>query len=137
MASLDADQARRLARSFLTVSESIADYLDEHFDEIKPADRQMMRRLKVRLADQAQQFTSLAIEVTLENLEPTLAHIGEVTQRAKDAVKHLADVRRAINIAAATLSLGTAIITGNTDGIGSAVAELAQVAAPQAGTAGG
>ena len=121
MAELTQEQARTLADGFFEASRSVGDFRLDHFTEIPDAEQVQLRSLQNALVQQSINLTAEAIRITLEDLKPTLARIGEVTKQVKEAVEKLTDVRQVIGIATSFVSLGAAIVTGNPVAIAAAL----------------
>ena len=84
-----------------------------------------MRGLQQALAQKSIDLTADAIRITLDDLKPTLARIGEVTKQVNEAVEKLTDIRQVIGIATSFVSLGAAIVTGNPVAIAAALGNTA------------
>jgi predicted metal-dependent hydrolase len=121
MPELTEDQARALANEFLKASEAISDYRFQSAESLSNDDVLALKSLELKLANQSDDFTAVAIKLTLQDLEQTVAQIVKITAQAREAIATLNDVRRAISIAANLVALGEAIAAGNPAGILAAV----------------
>jgi hypothetical protein len=121
MAELTQEQARTLADGFFAASRSVGDFRLDHFTEIPDAEQVQLRSLQQALVQQSIDLTAAAIRITLDDLKPTLARIGEVTKQVNEAVEKLTEVRQVIGIATSFVSLGAAIVTGNPVAIAAAL----------------
>ena len=121
MAELTQEQARTLADGFFAASKSVGDFRLDHFNEIPDPEQVQLRSLQQALVQQSIDLTAAAIRITLDDLKPTLARIGEVTKQVNEAVEKLTEVRQVIGIATSFVSLGAAIVTGNAVAIAAAL----------------
>jgi len=121
MPELTEDQARALADEFLKASEAVSDYRFQSGESLSNDDVLALKSLQYKLANQSDDFTGVAIKLTLQDLQQTVAQIVKITGQAREAIATLNDVRRAVSIAANLVALGEAIAAGNPAGILAAV----------------
>ena len=76
------------------------------------------------LLDAADKLTAQAIKGTAEQIASSVQGIQDATNNANHALKVLDNIRKGINIAAALVGLGTAILAGNPGGIITAATEV-------------
>lgn len=110
---LTADQARKLARSYFDLAQALGEYRFDQFDALTPTKRKKMEAFERTLLDSSTAFTSLAMSISLADLEPVLTRIDEVTATLKDNINQLQKVDRVLNIAGSAVQLASAILTGN------------------------
>lgn len=125
MPRLSKDEARELAAQFNSLADTLMNYRLDNFGELTSARRAELRQLETRFRDFSNDFTDLAINLTLEDVESDLKAIGEATKKAKGAIKSLQKVRDVVKVATAAFKLGAAVITGNAQAIASAVQGVA------------
>ena len=121
MPGLTQDQAREIAEDFFEIAKAVGDFRFAHFDELAPDQQAALHSLQQQLSNQSNHFTAVAIQLTLDDLQPTLDRIGNVTKDVNNAVKTLTEVRSVINIATSFVSLGAAIASGSPGTIASAL----------------
>src|SRR5678815_5001867 len=126
MSKLTQDQARALAEDFFEISKAVGDYRFAHFDDLTPDQLNALHSLQQQLSNQSNHFTAVAIEITLEDLQPTLDRINQITGQVNNAVTTLNDIRRVITIATSIVSLGAAIASGSPATIASAIQDAVQ-----------
>jgi hypothetical protein len=129
MPRLTKDQARQLARVFNAVAAEITKYRLDHFPELPPTRRSELARLEGRLRETSNDFSDLAINLTLDSVEETLNELCAITGQVATAVEKLENVREVVKIATNTLKLGAAITTGNAGAIVEAANALRATAA--------
>jgi hypothetical protein len=126
MSTLTQAQARSLAEDFFEISKAVGDYRFAHFDDLTPDQLNALHRLQQQLSNQSNHFTAVAIEITLDDLQPTLARINQITGQVTTAVTTLNDIRRVISIATSIVSLGAAIASGSPATIAAAIQDTVQ-----------
>jgi hypothetical protein len=126
MSTLTQAQARSLAEDFFEISKAVGDYRFAHFDDLTPDQLNALHSLQQQLSNQSNHFTAVAIEITLDDLQPTLARINQITGQVTTAVTTLNDIRRVISIATSIVSLGAAIASGSPATIAAAIQDTVQ-----------
>src|SRR5262245_30625447 len=121
MPELTQDQTRQLAEDFFEIAKAVGDFRFDHFDELTVGQQAALSSLQQQLSNQSLHLTALAIQLTLDDLQPTLARIGSVTQDVNRAVTTRNDVRKVINLATSFVSLGAAIASGSPGTIAAAL----------------
>ena len=124
---LTADQARKLARSYFDLAQAMGEYRFDKFDALTPAKRRKMEEFERTLLDSSTAFTSLAMFISLADLEPVLTRIDEVTATLKANINQLQKVDRVLKMAGSAVQLASAILTGNPAAIFKAADEAASI----------
>ena len=121
-----ASETLELARLFHGLSLALDQFLlsDQFPADTPPEQQALLRRQAQDLEDVSHDFTADAIQAILQSIQPDLDKIKDVTKEAKAQLGHLKTVSKVISIAAAGLSVGTAIVGGNPLSIGKAVEEF-------------
>ena len=121
-----ASEALELARLFHGLSLALDQFLlsDQFPADTPPEQQALLRQQAQDLEDVSHDFTADAIKAILQSIQPDLAKIKDVAKEAKAQLGHLKTVSKVISIAAAGLSVGTAIVGGNPLSIGKAVEEF-------------
>src|SRR5260370_38477257 len=89
MSKLAQDQARGLADNFFEISKAVGNYRFAHFDDLTQDQLNALHRLQQQLSYQSNHFTAVAIEITLDDLRPTLNRIAQLTGQVNKAVTTL------------------------------------------------
>jgi hypothetical protein len=92
--------------------------------ETTPEQLEEIRDKAQACEDLAHNFTADSIGATLQSIQPHLNAIKAVTKEAQTQLTHLNDVSKVISIAAAAVSVGTAIAAGNPGAILTAADDL-------------
>jgi len=125
MPNLTQDQARSIADDFFEVAKAVGDFRFSH-DDLTPEQEAALRSLQQQLSNQSNHFTAIAIQLTIDDLQPTLDRINAVTQQVNNAVTTLNNVRSVITIATSFVALGAAIASGSPGSIASAAQDTVQ-----------
>jgi hypothetical protein len=117
MPDLSEEQARALADEFLAASEAVSDFRFRENANLSTYEVLALKSLEQKLSNQSDDLTAMAIRLTLDNLNQTIAQIVKTTGDARAAIAKLNDIGKAVSIAANLVALGGAIATGNPEGI--------------------
>jgi hypothetical protein len=122
-----AQLANQLGEFLVDTSEQLGDYLDYTFDN--PDDPKA-----IQLGDQidqlgiyANRLFDLAENIAFAALATDLQGVKDGTTRINEAVKTIANIDKAIAIAAAVIELATAIVTQNGSALGAAVQTIGTI----------
>ena len=121
-----ADQLRQLAELFSKMSETVDGFRTQHFEQSTPEERLRLEQLFQQLCDLHDQFTTLAIDSTLQELESQLADIVSVTSEAQHALQHLNTVAEITGLVSASAQLGADILTADYGAIPRAIKDIVQ-----------
>lgn len=122
---ITAEQARELGDRFLTLATELANYCLES-DNLTDSERAEIHAQTLMLLRHASDLTAIAINTTLEDLENSLAHTAQVTEQMQQAITQLNRPKQAIRIAAAAITLVTAVLTFNPVAIAGAIQSAQQ-----------
>ena len=131
MPELDADDARKLARSFYDLAGKLGKFRFDNWTQLSSAERSELESLEWTLLTQSSDLTTRAILLATDNIQQSLQDISRATKKMTRAVERVADAKRVIRIANKALRLGAAIFTGNAQAITTALS--AAIAASGAG----
>jgi hypothetical protein len=114
-----ANVAAELSDEFLQMSMAI-DQLRATSPNLSDADGQRLGTMARQLDELSDQLNAAAVAQILASIQPQLSSIAQATQAAKDALKKVADIQKAFNIACAGVTLASAVLTGNLSTIAAA-----------------
>jgi len=121
MPQLTSDQAFALAQQFHDLAVAIGNFRFANFDDLSSAQRKRLEDLQFDVLNDSTKFNAISIDLSLNELQSTLADINASTDRMKDAITNLKNIGKVINIATAAVTLGAAIVSMNPGAIASAV----------------
>lgn len=113
MANLTAQQARDLANSFYELSKKLGDYRFGNWDNLTPSQRTKLENIQWTLMNYSSDFTAVAISQTVAELQNTLKNISDATDKMKKAIGNIQSIDKILKVAAAAVTLGASIATGN------------------------
>jgi hypothetical protein len=108
---LTADDAFQLARNFREVAKQVGDTRTGKWDTLTPDQRQTLENDEWDLLASSMSMRTKAVGIVLEEAETSLAKIVRVTDHARKAIKTLENVREAIGITSAVVTLAAAILS--------------------------
>ena len=127
MPRLAAVQARRLAEEFYKLSVKLGSYRFANWDRITVKERRAIESMEWSLLNASSDFTSMAINLALDDVEPILDRIGRVTRKMKNSVKKLERIAKVIGIGEAAVRLSGAIVSGSPSAIVSALDKAVKI----------
>jgi hypothetical protein len=113
MANLTSQQANELANYFLSMAEDVGDYRYKNFDTLSMSQNKEIKDLLEFIRKCADELFTLSAVLVMDDVQTSLSSIGEVTKQMKGTYKTLQDVQKAINVAAAIVTLGKALLSKN------------------------
>ena len=116
------EQARDLGRTFLDIAHELGKYRFENWTALTPVDRRRIEDEEWDLLTTSSSLTTKAVGVALDDLDGDLATIAAGAARAKKVIGTIQDVKVTLKIAAAFVTLGGAIVSGNAVAIATAAA---------------
>jgi len=115
--ALNADDAKELADRFLEAATAIDKYLDDNWTTIDRADYETMSESAKTLLRVCSFMTTVAVGLSIDQMQDDAAQLKQVTAKAKDSLARLQSVRRAMRVAAGMVDLATAIMSKDPGGI--------------------
>lgn len=112
---ITAEDALALAKKFREASTALGDftYRPEVWARLSPPERERLISLELTLLNVSTDLITQAVATILDDAQQSVAELGAVTDKAKDAIKNINNVKQAIDIASALIGLATAISAGN------------------------
>ncbi|WP_432378636.1 hypothetical protein [Duganella sp. P38] len=124
--TLSADDALKLSAQFRGASTALGDYLyaPDNWARIPEPDRATLQSLEVTLLNVASDLVTRAVGVIIEDAGQSVADLLEATGQARDAIKTIDNITRAITVVTAMIGLAAIIPTGSAGGIAAALKNL-------------
>lgn len=117
--TLTADEARNLVTHFLELEQKIKDF--RRRTQLSKTDEESIKKAERDLLDACDGLTNLATGISLADAQASLTKIQGATEKAKQAVGHIKDVKKVLAIAGAVLQLATAVASQDPGAILAAV----------------
>jgi hypothetical protein len=121
MAELNAEDARKLARSFYDLAGKLGKFRFDNWTQMTDAERSELESLEWTLLTQSSDLTTRAISLATDGLQLSLQDISRAAKKMTREVDRVADVKRVIRIGNKALRLGAAVFTGNAQAIAAAL----------------
>lgn len=116
--ALTSAEAFALSQWFRDLSNELASYRTRAWNTLSDDQRQSLEEAEWKLLNAANELTTAAVGLTLDESEASFERLRESTERAKGAVKTLQTVRKGINVATAAVGLAAAILSKDPGAIG-------------------
>jgi hypothetical protein len=127
MAKLTTTQARELARLYHELATTLGKYRFDNWDNLTKSRRSSIETIERSLLTASSDFTAMAINLALDDVDPVMKRITRVTKRMTAAVKKLKRTDSIIKMAEAAVKLTGAILSGVPSAIASALDEAIRV----------
>ena len=124
MGKLTSEQVNELADYFLAMAQALGDYRQQNFDHLLEPKNQEIKDLQAAIRKYADDLYTLSASLVLDDVQGSLATIGDITNQIKSTYAELKDVQKAINIANSVINLVKAIIEKNPKMIGQILEDL-------------
>ena len=120
--------ALALAKRFKTAALALGQFQLDHWEMLAPRQRQALTDKEYALLGASQNLITGAVGVLLDETQTALADIQQATAKANQALQTVKDIKQALAIATAFVTLGIAVCAGNPGGLATAVGGLLAVA---------
>ncbi len=127
MPKLTTTQAREISQLYYDLATTLGTYRFDNWDNLSEAQRSSMETIERSLLTASSDFTAMAIDLALDDVDPVLKRIKTVTKRMTAAVKNLKQTDKIIRMAEAAVKLTGAILTGIPSAIASALDDAVRV----------
>lgn len=124
MAQLTAEQLTELGFVFLSIANAVDEYRMENRPQLSDDENQTLKILHSTLTHHADDLFATSAITLLSEVEGSLQKLKEVTSSINATYRRLRKVQKAIDIAAAAITVGTAILTRDAKSLRESVAGL-------------
>jgi len=100
-----------LAQSFRDMAQTTSDFLHAQWANLDPNDRQQVHDNVFDLLLRSDDLEALAGVLDLDSASTSAAQLTAATQQASQFLEKVADLKKAVSLVAAGLSLATAIVS--------------------------
>ena len=126
MAQLTAQQANDLANQFLALAQAIGDFRYNHWNDLSKVQHQRLASQHWSVLNYGEDILALSTALIMDDVSSSLASIKTITGQIKSTLGTLKDIQKGVDITAAIVMLGAAIISQSPIAIAGAVLELGQ-----------
>ncbi|HWJ28436.1 MAG TPA: hypothetical protein VNS32_17955 [Flavisolibacter sp.] len=124
MSQLTSQQLSQLGDNFLVFAQAVGNYRIENSGTLTKAQNQQIKDFHWTLLNYADDLFTTSAKVIVNDVQSSLDTIKNVTSQINQTYHNLTKVQKAINVAAAGVTLGAAIFSKNPQAIGDAISEL-------------
>ena len=111
MPNLTSAQAEDLAKHYAGLSLSTAKYRFNNWDKLTEAKRKQLSDQSSALGKQSDEYIKLAATLIMDDVKADLAKIKSITSEIQNTIEKISSFQKVINVIAAALDLGAAIIS--------------------------
>lgn len=109
----DTQQVFLLSDLFGQLANTMGDYIDFNKGNMSLSQRNCLYDAQIDMARLAGEINMIGVNLVFEDVKDTLSQLEKITENVKEAVKKALAVQNAINMAAALVAIGTAIISND------------------------
>jgi hypothetical protein len=124
MTNLTSDQAKQLSDDFYYLGMAIGDFRYENWDKLTHDENKKLSDTQYSLLGQGEDILALATTLVMDEIVDSLGKITTITEEIKGTIKTLGNIQKGLNVAAAILILGVAIVNRDTEGIGNYIKDV-------------
>jgi len=121
MANLTSEQAKQLSDNFFVLSTALLDFRVANWDSLSKEDHQILSDARSKSLEFGEQILALATSLIMNEVAESLDTIHQVTSDIKGTIKNLKNIQKGLNIAAAILVLGIAVLEKDPGKIGESI----------------
>jgi molecular chaperone GrpE (heat shock protein) len=124
MPTLTSQQLTELGNNFLAFAQAVENYRIENSGTLTKAQNQQIKDFHETLLNYADDLYATSAKVVVNDVQSSLDTIKNVTTQINQTYHNLRKVQKAIDVAAAGVTLGAAIFNKNPQAIGDAISGL-------------
>ena len=128
MAHLTSQQVNDLANQFLALAQSIGDLRYYYWNDLSKEQHQLLANHHWSALHYGEDILALSTDLVMDDLSSSLTLIRELTGQIKSTLGTMTDIQEGINISAAIVGLGAAIISENPFTVEGAIEDLVKLA---------
>lgn len=121
MAKLTSVQANALANDFLGLAQAIGDFRYDNWNELTKPQNQQLSSLQWSILNDGEDILALSTTLVMDDVQTSLDKINNITLEIRSTIQQLKDIQKAINVAAAIVTLGGAVISKDPSSISTAL----------------
>lgn len=121
MENLTSEQAAQLSDDFYKLATAMLDFRVENWDSLSNEQHQILSDTRSKCLEIGENILALSTTLVMNEVAASLQKIQEVTDEIHGTIKRLKNIQKGLNIAAAVLVLGVAIIEKDPGKIGESI----------------
>lgn len=111
MSKLTSAQANALANDFLGLAQAIGDFRYDNWNEMSKPQNQQLGKLQWSILNYGEDILALSTALVMNDVQTSLDQINDVTLEIRSTIQKLQNVQKVINVAAAIITFGGAVIS--------------------------
>lgn len=111
MKKLSSQEAFQLSKSFRDLSVSLGDYRFANWSQLTDKQRKAIEDAEWSLLNASADIRTVAVGLVLDETQLSYEKLQQMTSDAKKTVEQLEDIRKAVTIAVAAVSLAGAVVS--------------------------
>lgn len=127
MPKLTSQQLTELGDCFLAFAQAVGNYRMQNNPTLSSSQNQKIKDFHWTLLNYADDLFTTSARLVMEDIQTSLDAIREVTTQINSTYQNLKKVQKAINVAAAGVTLGASIFSQNPQAIANAISALVKV----------
>lgn len=124
MANLTSEQAAQLSDNFYHLANAMLDFRVENWEKLTPDERKELSDTQFAILRCGEDILAYATTLVMDEVADSLGKINSITEEIKGTIKDLKNIQKGLNVAAAILILGVAIINRDPKGIGNSLKDV-------------
>lgn len=117
MANLTSIQANALSSDFLGLGQAIGDFRFDNWNELSQPQNQQLGNLQWSILNYGEDVLALSTVLVMDDVQTSLDKVNNITAEIKSTIQQLKDIQKVINVAAAIVTFGGAVISKNPSSI--------------------
>ncbi len=118
MAILTSIQANALSNDFLGLAQSIGDFRYDNWNKMSPSQYQQLGSFQWSIMNYGEDIFALSTVLVMDDVQTSVDKINNITVEIKSTIQQLKDIQKVINVAAAIVTFGGAVISKSPSSIG-------------------
>lgn len=132
MANLNSDQAKQLADNFYFLGRAIGDFRYHNWERLSIAENKELSDIQNSLLRFGEDILTYATTLVMDEVIDSLEKINTITSEIHGTIMTLTNIQKGLNVAAAILILGVAILNRDPSEIGNSIKDVLETwKAPQ------
>lgn len=111
MSKLTSVQANALANDFLGLAQAIGDFRYDNWNTLSKPQNQQLSNLQWSILNYGEDILALSTTLVMDDVQTSLDKINGITVEIRSTIQLLKNIQKAINVAAAIVTLGGAVIS--------------------------
>jgi hypothetical protein len=108
---LTAKQANDLGKDFLALAQAIGDFRYDNWNTLSKEDNQRLSDFQWSILNYGEDILALSVILVMDDVEASLTKINTISSKIKGTIQVLKNIQKGIDVAAAIVTLGAAIIS--------------------------